>query len=143
LGAHPLVEASDVTNTTLGGLPGLQIDVVGALDGGCNGRAYLITPNDLPDFFWFWIGDGERVRVTAQDVSSTILTLVDDFDGDSNIEEMAQSELESMVWGDQEIPDTAMPEPGSRPATFLGAALLVLAVISASVVLARRPVRVV
>jgi hypothetical protein len=142
LGAHPLVEASDVTNETLGGLPGLQIEVVGALDGGCFGRAFLITPNGVPDFFWFWIGEGERVRVTAQDVASTVLTLVDDFDGDSNIEEMAQSELESMVWGDQEIPDTAMPEPGSPPATILGAALLMLAVLSASVVLARRPVRI-
>ncbi len=128
LGTHPSLSASPPSDVMLGGLPGKQVEFSGDLDPACvSGRAYLFTQNGVPDFFWFWVGQDERVRVVAQDIASTIITILDDYSGETfdDLAASAQSEIDSMVWGTTSIPDTAMDQPDGPPlAALLGFGLL-------------------
>ncbi len=143
---HSALDASAIVETSLGGLGALQVDIVGVVPAECLARPYLVETAGS----WFRIADGEFVRVIAQDVASTIVIFVDDFDGvdvQASLDR-AQPVIDSMAWGppaapgegggDDELGNAAV-EP-SRPTTPL-LALLALAGVGGLAAIAVRRVR--
>ncbi|HYM52778.1 MAG TPA: CHRD domain-containing protein [Candidatus Dormibacteraeota bacterium] len=118
--------AGPVTEVTIGGVDGFQVDVVGELTPECEagiGRVILIHSGEFDSF---WLVNGERVRFFLLDLEGqTIIIAVDDFTlaATNTLLARAQGVLDSMVFGGQ-LPDTRLPTP---PSTLPIGALLVAA----------------
>lgn len=149
LAAHSALDASAITGTSLGGLDALSIDITGDVPAECETRPYLVSTAGS----WFRIADGEFVRVFMQDVASTIVVFVDDFDGVDVEASLLRAEpvLYSMMWGEPipagggggdgegegSVPNTAVP-PGQSPRAEI---LLIAAAGLAGLTLAARRIR--
>lgn len=156
IAAHPSLDAGAPSAMSVGGAPGIAIDITGALPPGCSdGTLSLFGVPEDP----FFVVDAERVRFVAVDVlGTTVVFIIDVFEPTDDFDAFlarAQGVLDSMIFAlpaaatstptpgasavASALPNTAAPT--STEALSLGPlelSLAILLLVSACVVLKRR-----